>query len=88
MPDSMLHKRRRDDEDFILKSALERVSKDGTGANSPSCFETGLLSMGAERPYTDNPFCCANSFSEVCGRAPMCWITSAAASAPNRPAFS
>jgi hypothetical protein len=22
--------------------------------------------------YTGNPFCCANSFSEVCGRAPMC----------------
>ena len=28
-------------------------------------------------PYTGSPFCCANSFSETCGRAPMCWITSA-----------
>jgi hypothetical protein len=38
--------------------------------------------------YTGNPFFCASSFSEVCGRAPMCWITSAAASAPSRPAAS
>ena len=38
--------------------------------------------------YTGSPFFCANSFSEVCGRAPICWITSAAASAPSRPAFS
>src|SRR6267378_5401 len=38
--------------------------------------------------YTGNPFAFANSFSDVCGRAPMCWITSAAASAPSRPAFS
>jgi hypothetical protein len=43
---------------------------------------------GEVKPYTGNPFCCANSFSEVCGRAPICWITSAAASAPSRPAFS
>jgi hypothetical protein len=39
-------------------------------------------------PYTGRPCCCANSFSETCGRAPICWITSAAASAPSRPAFS
>ena len=38
--------------------------------------------------YTGNPFCFASSFSDTCGRAPMCWITSAAASAPRRPAFS
>ena len=38
--------------------------------------------------YTGNPFFFANSFSETCGRAPMCWIISAAASAPSRPAFS
>ena len=35
--------------------------------------------------YTANPFCPASSFSDTCGRAPMCWITSAAASAPRRP---
>ena len=40
------------------------------------------------RTYTGNPFCPANSFSDTCGRAPMCWITSAAASAPSRPAAS
>ena len=38
--------------------------------------------------YTGNPFCPARSFSDTCGRAPMCWITSAAASAPSRPAAS
>ena len=35
--------------------------------------------------YTGSPFCFASSFSETCGRAPMCWITSAAANAPSRP---
>jgi hypothetical protein len=39
-------------------------------------------------PYTGRPFACARVFSDVCGRAPMCWITSAAASAPSLPAFS
>ena len=43
---------------------------------------------GEEEPYTGKPFAFANSFNDTCGRAPMCWITSAAASAPSRPAFS
>ena len=38
--------------------------------------------------YTGSPCFLANSLSDTCGRAPMCWITSAAASAPSRPAFS
>src|SRR6185437_1743188 len=37
---------------------------------------------------TGNPAFFASSFSDTCGRAPICWITSAAASAPNLPAFS
>jgi hypothetical protein len=41
-----------------------------------------------EETHTGNPFFTANSLSDTCGRAPMCWITSAAASAPRRPAFS
>jgi hypothetical protein len=51
---------------------------------------SATLSAGRRdlRPYTGSPFAFANSFSEVCGRAPMCWITSAAASAPSRPAAS
>ena len=40
------------------------------------------------KPYTGKPFAFANSFNDASGRAPMCWITSAAASAPSRPAFS
>ena len=43
------------------------------------------MTGGEAAPYTGNPFCIANSFSDTCGRAPMCWITSAAASAPSRP---
>ena len=35
---------------------------------------------------TSNPFSRAKSLSEVSGRAPRCWITSAAASAPSRAA--
>jgi hypothetical protein len=42
----------------------------------------------AAKRYTGKPACFASSFSDTCGRAPMCWITSAAASAPSRPAFS
>ena len=35
---------------------------------------------------TARPFCSASALSDVCGRAPICWITSAAASAPSRAA--
>jgi hypothetical protein len=59
------------------------------------CDPTSLRKRGELRKqarraklYTGNPACFANSFSETCGRAPMCWIASAAASAPSRPAFS
>jgi hypothetical protein len=47
-----------------------------------------LRALELKRPYTGNPFAFANSFNDASGRAPMCWITSAAASAPSRPAFS
>jgi uncharacterized protein YcbX len=43
------------------------------------------MTSGEVAFYTPNPFCPASSFSDTCGRAPMCWITSAAASAPSRP---
>src|SRR6185312_10479980 len=42
---------------------------------------------GEVESYTGNPAFFASSLSDTCGRAPMCWITSAAASAPRRPAF-
>jgi hypothetical protein len=48
----------------------------------------GLREGALSNSYTGSPFCFASSFSDTCGRAPMCWITSAAASAPRRPAFS
>jgi hypothetical protein len=52
----------------------------------------GRVKPGHDRsrglPYTGSPCFCANSFNEVCGRAPMCWITSAAAKPPSIPAFS
>ena len=42
-----------------------------------------LLTRLLKRLQTGRPFCLASSFSETSGRAPMCWITSAAASAPS-----
>jgi hypothetical protein len=72
------------------------ISKEGTNvpARAPPHPKFALLSnFGLSRGeasnlYPNNPFFFANSFSDTCGLAPMCWITSAAASAPSRPAFS
>jgi hypothetical protein len=30
------------------------------------------LMLAGRDAYTGRPFCCANSLSDVCGRAPMC----------------
>jgi hypothetical protein len=48
----------------------------GAGARTPATRVPAL--------QRSNPLSCASALSEVSGRAPMCWITSAAASAPSR----
>jgi hypothetical protein len=55
---------------------------------SPGMTDDMSRAFAKAKPYTGKPFFFANSFSETCGRAPMCWITSAAARAPKRPAAS
>lgn len=58
------------------------------GFHVPDMKVIGAAMEGISKPYTGSPFCPANSFSDTCGLAPICWITSAAASAPSRPAAS
>ena len=70
--------------DLLHRSA----KKDVDARDKPGHDGLKGCSLAPEPRYTGKPFAFANSFSDVCGRAPMCWITSAAASAPNRPAFS
>src|SRR5262249_45640580 len=69
---------------------------DARGSRSPARAQGGEDGVTLSYPplkrggrnHTGKPCLFASSFSETCGRAPICWITSAAASAPSRPAFS
>src|SRR5215813_8328504 len=54
--------------------------------NSVGCLWTIPPLRGPARRQTARPFCSASALSDLCGRAPMCWITSAAASPPSRAA--
>ena len=71
-------------QDSLHRSIKDVDARDKSGHDG---FKGPLYRKNA-LSYTGNPLASANSFSEVCGRAPMCWITSAAASAPSLPAFS
>ncbi|MGX1167402.1 hypothetical protein AB7M16_003668 [Bradyrhizobium sp. USDA 372] len=58
----------------------------------PPWRDSGLLRRCAPRNdgerallYPVRPRCSASSFRDTSGRAPMCWMTSAAASAPSSP---
>ena len=69
----------------LRESEAHKKSRSSVIAGRPNF---GNMRWVTHAPYTGNPFCPANSFNDTCGLAPMCWITSAAASAPSRPAAS